>query len=342
MHIDESFLRLITDNVRDAIRVIDLKTLTYTYANAYARELFSKPGEEYIGTPLGPSLEGDEYKRVRDMMMDELLHDSERDPGRSVLMELREKPPGKDSFFWTENKATFIRDAGGIPVAILSITRDITERKLAEEQIQKSLREKEILLKEIHHRVKNNLQIIMSLLNLQNSRISNDEIKNLFSQCTTRIKAMALIHEMLYNSKELSSIDLKDYASALANELKEIYNAATGSPELRFSMTSVLLNIDKAIPCGLIINELVSNSFKYAFPEKLDRNGIIDISLVENEHFVELVVSDNGIGLPAYIDINNCESLGLSLVIKLAKQLRGTLEIIRDSGTAFKIRFPLH
>jgi PAS domain S-box-containing protein len=339
MKLNDAFLQQITDNVQDAIRVIDLKTFTYTYANAYARNLFSVKGEEYIGSPVGPSISGEDGDRLRDLMIDEIAHDTERDPSRSITIELKETLRGNGKTIWTENKATFIRDEHGRAVGILSITRDITTRKQAEEQIQKSLNEKEVLLKEIHHRVKNNLQIIMSLINLQKSRIPNDDIRNLFSQCTTRIKAMALIHEMLYHSRDLSSIDMKDYATTLISELKSLYDAMTGSTKLELSLNSVLLGIDQAIPCGLIINELVSNAFKYAFPDRLDRQGTISVSLCERDNTVEISVKDNGIGIPAQVNIADCGTLGLSLVTMLTKQLKGTLNMSNDGGTGFTISF---
>ncbi|MBN1534863.1 MAG: PAS domain S-box protein [Spirochaetes bacterium] len=339
MKLNDAFLQQITDNVQDAIRVIDLKTFTYIYANAYARDLFSVPGEEYIGSPVGPSISGDDTARLKEIMMDEIAHDAERDPSRSMTIELKETLRGHGTTIWTENKATFIRDEKGRAVGILSITRDITKRKLAEEQIQKSLEEKEVLLKEIHHRVKNNLQIIMSLINLQKSRIANEDIRNLFSQCTTRIRAMALIHEMLYHSKDLSSVNMKDYASTLAKELKSLYDAMSGAIKLELSMSPVLLAIDQAIPCGLIINELVSNAFKYAFLDRKGRQGTISVTLAEKDDTVEIVVKDDGIGMPAQMDIESCGTLGLSLVTMLTKQLKGTLNMTSDGGTRFTITF---
>jgi len=202
-----------------------------------------------------------------------------------------------------------------------------------------SLKEKEVLLKEIHHRVKNNMQVISSLLSLQ-SRYSKDErYIEMVKESQIRIKAMALIHEKLYRSKDLSSIDFKDYIRSLVNDLFLSYKANTNKIELNVNIENVSLGIEAAIPCGLIVNELVSNSLKYAFPE--GRDGEMRISLRPlDEGQYELIVSDNGIGMPKDIDFKKSESLGLRLVTNFTERtLHGKIELNKHKGTEFQIIF---
>ncbi len=223
------------------------------------------------------------------------------------------------------------------------ITEDITDRKLAEEMIMASLMEKEVLLKEIHHRVKNNMQVISSLLSLQARQIIDKKDIELFNESRNRIASMALVHEKLYNSKDLANIDFKDYISSLVNGLFTFYGASAKKVILKMSVEDISLSIDTAIPCGLIINELVSNSLKYAFPEEkkgelkivLDKAGTDD-----NDTSYSVIISDNGIGIPEGIDIRKTKTLGLQLVTNLVEhQLQGSLQLERSGGTSFTILF---
>ena len=213
------------------------------------------------------------------------------------------------------------------------------DRKQAEEQIKQNLKEKEILLSEIHHRVKNNMQVISSLLKLQSAKIEDKKYVDLFKDSENRIRSMSLIHEKLYQSKDFANVDFNGYVKSIANDLIRSYAVAPDKIRLNTKIEDVSLGLDNAIPCGLIINELISNSLKYAFPK--DREGEINIVLrAINSHEIELTVSDDGIGIPAEMDIRETESLGLQLVQLLAEnQLDGKIEVDRDGGTAFRIRF---
>ena len=212
------------------------------------------------------------------------------------------------------------------------------ERKLAEEKINASLKEKELLLREIHHRVKNNIQVISSLLKLQYDYIKDKEAQEMLIESQNRIEAMALIHEKLYQTENLSRIDFKRYIETLTDTLFDFYGVCAERILLKIDVDKVLFGIDAAIPCGLIVNELVSNSLKHAFPE--GRCGEIKIALLPlDENVFELTVSDNGMGLPRGLDFRNTESLGLQLVNILTEQLHGEIEIDRASGTEFKITF---
>jgi|APSaa5957512622_1039677.scaffolds.fasta_scaffold09348_4 two-component sensor histidine kinase len=223
------------------------------------------------------------------------------------------------------------------------LERKVTERTLdlqqANEQIQQSLYEKEVLLKEIHHRVKNNLQIISSLLSLQLKKTDNREVAEQLAESGHRIHSMALIHERLYQSTDLASIDFGDYVRSLADELLAAYEALSGLTTIEVRIEAISLDIDTAVPCGLIINELVSNALKYAFTP--DQTGLVTIELVRDQNEFRLVVSDDGAGFPADIDIRTAPSLGLRIVHSLVRQLRGTLNLTEGRGATIEIRFPI-
>jgi two-component sensor histidine kinase len=227
---------------------------------------------------------------------------------------------------------------------VLSIARDITERKQVEIKIQKDLKEKNVLLKEIHHRVKNNLQIISSLLYLQSQRINDDRLERLYADSQNRIKSMALIHEVLYRSENFAQIDFERYIQSLTSHLLSTYTGLSSNIELKINVKDVALTIETAIPCGLIINELVSNSLKYAFPEK---KGRISIELKSNgscergEEYL-LRISDNGIGLPDHFNLQKSDTLGMQLVTNLTEQLNGTIELNSNGKTTFTIRFSVN
>lgn len=229
--------------------------------------------------------------------------------------------------------------AYGGRVATMGTVKDITEPKKAEEQLNASLKEKELLLREIHHRVKNNIQVISSMLSLQSEYIKEEKYRDMFRESQNRILSMALIHEKLYQSRDFTKIDFNDYVRDLVYDLFEYYGANTGNIALNINVENVSLGIDSAIPCGLIINELVTNSLKYAFPD--GRKGELKISLsATNENMVELIISDNGIGIPEDLDFRNTQSLGLHLVtILVENQLHGEINLDRSKGTEFRIKF---
>jgi len=236
---------------------------------------------------------------------------------------------------------TVLRDKQGNLRGFSKVTRDITMRKQAEEQIKASLDEKEVLLREIHHRVKNNMQVIIGLLRLQSDKISEKQYADMLKESEDRIKSMALIHERLYQSEDFSNIDFDGYIKALANNLFVSRGVNPNRIRLTVEIGDIPLGLDFAIPCGLIINELVSNSLKYAFPNETE--GEIKIALRKvSEDDVELSSSDNGIGIPEELDFGNIESLGLDLVKILAEhQLGGQIELNRTEGTRFSIKFTM-
>ena len=231
---------------------------------------------------------------------------------------------------------------------------DITERKQAEKQIEASLKEKEILLQEIHHRVKNNMQVLSSLLKLQASNVGDERVTDALLECRGRVQAMAFIHETLYGSDTLAIIDFKTYISKVANQIFQSYGTSMDRVKLEVDVEDIKLGIKQATPLGLIVNELVFNSLKHAFPQDRTRQTklweppgnakrlpmIISIDLRSiNENEFELKVSDNGIGILEDLDWRNTNSLGLRLVIILADQLDGTVSLDREKGTHFTVRF---
>lgn len=221
---------------------------------------------------------------------------------------------------------------------IVCIGHDITERKRLEEELRSSLMEKETLLREIHHRVKNNMQIISTLLKLQQKNTTDRKTKALFRESQNRILSMAMIHEKLYQSHGLHKVDLKDYIGDLAREVWASFGESSERVGLRTEVEDISLGLDTAIPCGLIIIELISNALKYAFPQG---GGEIFIGLCsESSGWYGLTVSDNGVGMPEDIEIHSLKSLGLRLVSDLARhQLDGQMSISREHGTSVYVRF---
>ncbi len=214
------------------------------------------------------------------------------------------------------------------------IILDITERKKAQQAL---LKNEEIRKKEIHHRVKNNLQVISSLLFLEAENFKDKEIIEAFLDSRNRVRSMALIHEELYQSGDMSTIDFADYTQNLLNFLKKSYFMESKSIKLHSKIENAYLGMDTAIPLGMIINELVSNSLKHGFPHTSEGNVSVTLGLEGNEFILE--ISDDGIGFPENINFRQTSSLGLQLVTTLVEQINGTIELERKEGTSFKIRF---
>ena len=224
----------------------------------------------------------------------------------------------------------------GIHEGFRGIIIDISELKNAEEKIFASLKEKEVLLQEIHHRVKNNMQIISSLLSLQATHTGSEEAAEILKESRGRVKSMAMIHEKLYHSHNLSQLNIEEYLNNLVQDILRSYSGVSSRITANVDVEDVYLNIDTALPMGLLVNELISNSIKHAFPEG---KGDIDVKLESNGNEYILTVSDNGIGLPEDVDPFQASSLGLKLVVSLSIQLEGNLEVRRDGETSFILTF---
>lgn len=307
-------------------------------------ELSPTPHLTYI-SPVIEKISGYTPEELYSSQIVELVHPDDR----SILefFNRKELPPDaplimrwlcKDgTYIWIEQRVVPILGPSGRVVAVEGFARDITERVEADARIKSSLKEKEVMLREIHHRVKNNLQVISSLLNLQSSYTRDDAALDMLRESQNRIKSMALVHERLYRSPDLARIDFSLYIQKLVHDLANSYKIG-GLICLRMDIKEVFLGVDQAIPCGLIINELITNSMKHAFPDK--KHGEIYISFSDGpEGRLVLVVGDNGVGLPENIDFRKMHSLGLTLVTGLVSQLDGTIEVCRERGTKFSIEF---
>ena len=258
----------------------------------------------------------------------------ERQPVKDVAMGIRRSD---GTISWINVGATPVINEEGDLEGVVSTFADITERVEAEAQIKASLREKEVLLKEVHHRVKNNLQIISSLLYLQARNVEDERPMEVLRDSQSRIRSMALVHERLYESPDLARVDFAEYVRTLASHLIRSYGVNTRAIQLLVNVDDVSLGVDTAIPCGLIINELVSNALKHAFPES--REGTLSIELGGGNGLFTLTIRDDGVGFPKDVDFRDTGSLGLRLVNMLVDQLEGNIELDRNKGTEFKITF---
>jgi len=285
--------------------------------------------DEFIRTSYFDLLHPDDVEKTREIVNSQLAR------GLTVInFENRYRCKNGDYKWlaWTSNPVV---EAG----LTYAIARDVTERKRAEERLARSLQEKEVMLKEIHHRVKNNMQVISSLLSLQARGIADDKVRVVFEESRNRVASMALIHERLYGSPDLAHIDFQTYLNGLMSSIRETYHRK----DIIFSVVvpqAIALDVNLGIPCGLIVNELVSNSMKYAFPN--NRSGLVEVGLrQQGSESVTLEVRDNGVGLPATVDFDNPSTLGLQLVKVLSHQIFGKIEVSRQEGTRFVMTFPV-
>ncbi len=239
---------------------------------------------------------------------------------------------------WIKDRAFPVYDAQGKVYRVAGIAEDITDRKLADSQLRAALKEKETLLKEVHHRVKNNMQIISSLFTLQSQYITDPGILQVITESQARIRSMAMIHEKLYQSDRLDKIDFTAYVQDLVNNIYQSFASPRQQIRFHLDIYEILLNIETAIPCGLIINELVSNALKYAFIDRTKGNLYLKFSLLSDGSF-SLRINDDGVGLPSSMDIENLDSLGLRLVKTLTRQLGGKLSMENIQGANFEIKF---
>jgi PAS domain S-box-containing protein len=300
------------------------------YANQKYLEIFGYDRlDEVIGQPILPVIHPDDRDRLTE-------NDRRREKGEPAPSRYEFKGVRRDGrVIYIEASVARITYRG--KPATLNYLRDITERREAEEQIKMSLKEKEVLLKEVHHRVKNNLQVVSSLLFLQSQTVKDEETRRILEESRNRVKSMAFIHKQLYQSTNVAQIDFSPYVRNLTRNLLESYKTNGNGVALDVRVEDVFLSLDIAIPCGLIINELVSNALKHAFLNGSKGQISVDLHRVGEKNV--LIVSDNGVGLPGEIDVLNTETLGLQLVSALVMQIDGRLELVRDKGTEFKISF---
>ncbi|MCB8945725.1 MAG: PAS domain S-box protein, partial [Ardenticatenaceae bacterium] len=324
--------RTLFESAHDAIWLYTLDGKVIT-ANPQACELSGYSLEEMVGTTTEYLRPAQDWEAANQKFQQAALAGGDPPVYERALV----RKNGEQRL--TEIRIRRVEDHDGSPLFLFGVVRDITERKQAEAQIKASLREKEILLKEIHHRVKNNLQVISSLLDLQSDYITDAPVKEMFQESRSRVRSMALVHEQLYQSVNLAQINFAEYVQNLTGYLLQVYGHLARQVHLQMDIARLPLSIETAVPLSLIINELVSNAYKHAFVD--GRSGTITLALTtSHHHHLELSVQDNGIGIPAHIDIHQHPSLGLTIVNTLTEQLGGQLELQRPSGTRFVLTFP--
>lgn len=328
----EAKYRSIFENASDAIITIDLEDRITSW-NSSAERIFGWAAEEVIGKKITQIILPSDLLTERNA----LLHDAKS--GKAVVGVETVRLNRYGTKIYVSITISPIRDMYQNIVGFSGIIRDVTERKKAEEQIHASLLEKEVLLREIHHRVKNNMQIISSLLKLQVQFVKDKSDIELFKDTQNRIMSMSLIHEKLYKSKDLTKINLEEYIKDLVNKLFLSYEVNRNRIAMSADIEDISLGVDTVIPCGLIINELVTNSLKHAFPGS--KKGKINVTLHSTgRNEIELIVNDDGIGIPEELDFRKPKSLGLQLVTLLVEnQLEGRINLDRSKGTTFQIKF---
>lgn len=303
--------------------------------NTQAERLFDCPRDVLIGQPI-------------EILVPERFRGNHRSFRSGYLSDPQPRPMGvgRELFACRSDGSEFPVEIGLNPiptergVMVLASVIDITERRRAQQRLEDALLEKTVLLNEVHHRVKNNLQVVTSLLNLQADYAADERVRAILNESCGRVRAMALTHQLLYERKDFSRLDLGDYLDRLVQSVRATYRAAGDRVRLRLETPpqGVQLDLERTVPCGLLVNELVTNSFKHAFPG--DRRGEIVISVGETEDELFFTVGDDGIGLPPGKTLESSTSLGLQLVQLFVEQLHARLEIQQDGGTRFRITFP--
>jgi len=320
---------ILMENISDAVIYSD-NNLKIKSWNKAAEEVYGWKAEEVINK-VGPEILNSKFVNTTF----EEVNLNIKENGKWTGEIIHTKKDGRKINILASS--SFVKDDKGNKIGYLSVNRDITILKNAEEKIKNSLKEKEILLKEIHHRVKNNLQVISSLLKMQASYIKDPVALEYFKISSQRVKSMALIHEQLYRSSDLSRIDFYNYVKRLTTHLYQTYGVSFNTVKLNLKIQNIKLSIDTAIPCGLLINELISNSLKHGFPE--GQKGKIVVEIAKDKNQFVLIVGDNGKGFPDNIDFRDTKTLGMQLINTLTEQLDGKINLNKENGTEFIITF---
>jgi PAS domain S-box-containing protein len=303
-------------------------------ANRAACALLNCPRATLVGASLPAFMPSADYGRLLGDLPPAPL-DAQPLPEREVALRPWRRPPVPVAV-----TLGVARGADGRRHGLRWLLRDITERKKVEDRLESSLREKELLLREVYHRVKNNLQVVCSLLTLQEASLDDATALQVLRNARDRVRSMALVHERLYRSSDVSRVDFADYLRQLARELRHSYGIAPHDVRFVFNLPPMRLGIDAAIPCSMIVHELVSNALRHAFTD--GRRGRIGIELVsEGAAHARLAVSDDGVGLPPEDQPPRGGSLGLQLVTMMVEQIAGSLDVRRQPGAAFRVVFPL-
>ncbi|QLE58332.1 PAS domain S-box protein [Nostoc sp. TCL26-01] len=322
---------VITRNMAEGVCLVRAADSIIVYTNPKFDQMFGYDTGELIGQNVSIVNYVDETTKTEAVAQAIISVVLEND---AVTYEVHNIKKDGTAFWCRANTSVFLHPEYG--TVLVAVQQDITEQKQAQEKIAASLKEKEVLLQEIHHRVKNNLGIVSSLLQMQCRRTQDPQSTAILQDSQNRIASIALVHEKLYRSQDLAKINFAQYIPDLTTHLFDSYNVSSQQIKLHLQVENVNLDIETAIPLGLIINELVSNALKYAFPEK--QQGEIMVKLYQkNEQNLTLIVKDNGVGLPPDFEMKKTKTLGISLVQGLVKQLRGSLKINSHKGTEFEM-----
>lgn len=329
--------RNVLDHSRDVIYQINIGSEKYDYMSSSVKDMLGLDPKEVMEG--GPQLilertHPEDLERMRkrneqnrsDQVEETMVEDSEFRVKRA-----------DDTYIWVNNKRALVRDEDGTPVAIVGNVRDISVRKRQMEKLDQSLNEKQTLLAEIHHRVKNNLAIVSSLIELQKDEVPS-ELKPSFRNVQSRIKSIALIHEKLYETTIFSEVELADYLDELSEMISHTYRSRQNRVDIHLDLEDVKVDMTTAVPVGLICNELINNSFKHAFNHT--HKGNITVSLREIDNHVEVEVTDDGDGLPDDFSMDNAQSLGVTLLQVLTQQINGHLSVESSPDTRFRLTFP--
>jgi PAS domain S-box-containing protein len=332
----EARLRRIADAMRDVVMQLDADGIVQYISHSVEQVLGYRP-DETLGRSLFERVHPEEREKVAAMFQ----HAMRGKDG--VTLEFRYQHAA-GHLLWLEAVGNVLLDEDRAVVGAVLGVRDVSERKKADDQIRASLREKEVMLKEIHHRVKNNLQVISSLLSLQSEHVQDDQVRRVLRDSQSRVRSMAIIHQRLYQSTNLAEINFAGYIEELCSQLFRTYGASGKNIQLVTEAEEISLEVDKAIPCGIILNELVSNALKYAFPAAAE--GTVGVEFREKGREIQLVVRDDGIGMPPDFQGRAAESLGLRLVNMLTEQLGGSVTVGNNNGsrqpnrgTRWEVRF---
>lgn len=330
----ETLYRQIVETAEEGFWIIDANSRT-TFANQKMADMLGCNGvEDVLGTSLFSYMD-------EEGLQISLRNLDRRREGISEIHDFK-LLTRQGKALWTSMSTSPLTDEQGAYVGSMALVTDITARKLSEAKIQNALQEREILLREIHHRVKNNFQVIISLLNMQCRKLGAEPAANTLTEMRNRIRSMALIHEGIYQSESLADVNFADYVQYLTRELHTPGSAEHEQIKLVFALERVLLDIDQAIPCGLLVNELLTNAFKYAFGPDWQGTREVQVRLEESEGEIHLRVCDSGRGMSEDINPEAPQTLGLQLTIQLIRQLDGSWELSRSPGTCWTIRFPVH
>ena len=327
LHRSEETARVILDASPDAITLADREGMILAVNAAFA-EVVGKAVQDIVGQS-SYDLLLDELAQDRKVLVDQAI-----ETGRPVNYQLNSQDRSIDVLIYP------VADGQGTIKQVVTFSRDVTKQRQLENQLLASLAEKEVLLKEIHHRVKNNMQVISSLLDLQSGYVTDKAVQEMMQGNRKRVRSMALVHEQLYQTADLARIDFAQYVEQLTGLLARSYDQTAGYIDLQLAVESVRLSVETAVPLGLIVNELVSNAYKHAFVD--GRSGQIHIHLQSiEEDQICLTVQDNGVGFPPDVDFRQSPSLGLTIIMTLVDQLQGNIKLASQNGTQFEITLSL-